>query len=437
MNKAVDRMELESSLVPGKRAVRNAAADRPESAVARILVVDDSRSQRRILSAYLSRWGYEVCEAGSGADALDICKTQQIDVVLSDWMMPGMNGLELCKAFREIENGRYGYFILLTSKSEKGEVAHGLDVGADDFLTKPVAAMELRARIRAGERILKMERELTEKNRLVSETLEEISALYDSLDRDLIEARNLQQSLVREKMRDFGAARVSLLLKPNGHVGGDLVGFFDISPTQFGMFAIDVSGHGVASALMTARLAAYLSGSSADQNLALTRDSGGNIIARSPAQAAHQINHLILKEMETELYFTMLLGHFDMATGVATLAQCGHPHIPVQRADGTIEFFGQGGLPIGLIEQASWNDFTIRLNPGDRLMLASDGITECPDQHGNLLDDAGLAKILRRNARLKSNSFFETLLWDLSNFAGDQTFPDDVSAVLLEYDGAG
>ncbi len=436
MNLRIDRVNLESGLVLGKRVVPDGAIGRSNVSVARILVVDDSRSQRRILSAYLSRWGYRVYEAGSGAEALEICENQQIDVVLSDWMMPGMNGLDLCKAFREIENGRYGYFILLTSKSEKGAVAHGLDVGADDFLTKPVASMELRARIKAGERILKMERELTEKNRLVSETLDEISTLYDSLDRDLIEARNLQQSLVREKLRDFGAARVSLLLQPSGHVGGDLVGFFDISKTQFGMFAIDVSGHGVASALMTARLAAYLSGSSADQNLALARDPNGKIIARSPALAARQINQLILKEMETELYFTMILGHFDMATGVATLAQCGHPHVPVQRADGSVEFFGDGGLPIGLIEAASWCDFDIRLNPGDRLMLASDGITECPDQQGNLLDDTGLARIMRRNARLKSNAFFETLLWDLSAFAGDQHFPDDISAVLLEFGGA-
>ena len=152
---------------------------------------------------------------------------KSIDLVLSDWMMPGMNGLEFCQEFRALENDRYGYFILLTSKSEKGEVAHGLDVGADDFLIKPVAAMELRARIKAGERILKMERELVEKNRLVNETLSQISELYDSLDRDLIEARSLQQSLVREKSRDFGDARVTLLLRQSGHVGGDLVGFFE------------------------------------------------------------------------------------------------------------------------------------------------------------------------------------------------------------------
>jgi len=289
-----------------------------------VLVVDDSKAQRRILSVNLARWSYKVHEAASGAEALEICKSDGIDLVVSDWMMPGMNGLEFCKAFRELRDDRYGYFILLTSNSEKAEIAHGLDVGADDFLTKPVAANEFRARIHAGERILTMERELTKKNVLINETLREISTLYDALDQDLIEARNLQQSLVRERYRDFGAAQVSLLLRPSGHVGGDLVGFFPISDTQIGLFSIDVSGHGVASALMTARLAAYLSGSSVEQNLALCRDEDGNVTARSPAIAAAQLNDLIQNEMETEIYFTMALGHFDMASGLATLVQCGH-----------------------------------------------------------------------------------------------------------------
>lgn len=401
-----------------------------------VLVVDDSRSQRRILSAYLKRSGYHVIEAGSGEEALEICRAQDIDLVLSDWMMPGMNGLEFCQAFRALENERYGYFILLTSKSEKGEVAHGLDIGADDFLTKPVAAMELRARIKAGERILKMERELVEKNRLVNETLLEMNRLYESLDRDLIEARSLQQSLVRETSKEFGPARISLLLRQNGHVGGDLVGYFEISESQLGLFSIDVSGHGVASALMTARVAGYFSGSSPDQNMGLIRGQDGQIFARLPSLTAAMVNDLILEQLETELYFTMLLGVFDMATGEGTFVQCGHPNVAVQRADGAVEFHGEGGLPIGLIENGVWDDFTITLGPGDRLLLASDGITECPDPDGNLLDEHGFRDLLRRNARLRGQSLFETLIWDLSRFAGDQAFPDDVSSVLLEFDGA-
>ncbi|MEE9388204.1 MAG: SpoIIE family protein phosphatase [Paracoccaceae bacterium] len=406
-----------------------------KSAVKNVLVVDDSRAQRRILSVYLSRWGFVVFEAESGLEGLEICKTEKIDLVVSDWMMPGMNGLEFCKAFRALDTEQYGYFILLTSKSEKGEVAHGLDVGADDFLTKPVASLELQARIKAGERILMMERELTEKNRLVSDTLEEISGLYESLDRDLIEARGLQQSLVRENFRDFGAARVSLLLKPSGHVGGDLVGFFDINDSELGVFSIDVSGHGVASALMTARLSGFLSGASVDQNLALTRDEFGAIHPRSPAEAAAQINRMVMDEMETELYFTMLLGHFDMATGIGRFVQCGHPHAALQRGGKAVEFCGDGGLPVGLIPDASWTDFEIQMHAGDRLLLASDGITECPDKNDNLLDDDGLAKLMRRNADLHGNAFIETLIWDLAKYADDQPFPDDISAVLLEYDG--
>ncbi len=423
-------------VVPANTAAFS-AEETSENALRRVLVVDDSRTQRRILTSYLTRWGYRVFEAGSGAEALDICKAQEIDMVVSDWMMPGMDGLEFCTAFRKLDNGHYGYFILLTSKSEKGEVAHGLDIGADDFLTKPVAAQELRARIKAGERILKMEMELTEKNRLVRETLAEISALYDSLDRDLIEARCLQQSLVRESFRDFGTAQVSLLLKPSGHVGGDLVGFFDINKDEFGVFSIDVSGHGVASALMTARLSGFLAGSSVDQNLALTRDKNGLTVPRSPADAAFQMNRLVMDELKTELYFTMILGHFHRGTGVGRFVQCGHPHIAVQRKNGSVEFCGEGGLPVGLIPGAQWSNFEIQLEAGDRLLLASDGISECPDSAGNLLDDGGLAEIMRRNSGLRGEAFFETMLWDLAKFADDQPFPDDISAVLLEFSGAG
>ena len=179
------------------------------SAIRTVLVVDDSRAQRRLTVATLTKLGYDVIEADGGKEALAIAARTDVDMVLSDWMMPGMDGLELCRAFRQLPRDRYGYFMLLTSKSEKGAGAQGLDVGADDFLSKPINGEELRARIAAGDRILRMERELNEKNRLITATLEEISSLYDSLDRDLIEARKMQQALVRDRFRDFGAAQVS------------------------------------------------------------------------------------------------------------------------------------------------------------------------------------------------------------------------------------
>ena len=401
--------------------------------IRRVLVVDDSRAQRRILTASLQRWGFDVREADSGGAALRICADYAPDLVLSDWMMPGMTGLEFCRLFRDMARDSYGYFILLTSKSDKDEVAIGLDAGADDFLTKPVNAAELRARIAAGARILQMERELTDKNRLITSTLNELQSLYDSLDSDLIEAKKLQQSLVSERYRDFGTAEVSLLLQSAGHVGGDLVGMFPITEGRIGLYGIDVSGHGISSALMTARLAGYLSSSVPEQNLALQKTRGGGFAPRPPAEAIAMLNRVIMSEMETEHYFTIALADVDLMSGHVIIAQAGHPYPALQRAGGAVEFIGQGGLPVGLIDAAEFQQFEVTMTPGDRLLIHSDGVTECAARNGALLDEAGLARILRDLRQTRGPAFLESLIWKLSDFAGDADFQDDISAVLLEF----
>lgn len=400
-----------------------------------VLVVDDSGLQRRIVMAYLIRWGYRVTEASNGWDALSICRFDPPDLVLSDWMMPGMDGLEFCKTFRELPREDYGYFILLTSKSGKEEVALGLDCGADDFLTKPVNPAELRARISAGTRIIDMQRQLSEKNRLVGSTLKELQILYDALDSDLVEAKKLQQSLVRERFRDFGPAKVSLLLRSSGHVGGDLVGFYPAGNERIGLFAIDVSGHGISSALMTARLAGYLTSGSPEYNVALTRRADGSHAPLPPALVVETLNRLVLEELQTEHYFTLLLADLDLATGRVVMVQAGHPHPLIQRKDGRLEALGQGGLPVGLIDTAGFDEFDCTLSPGDRLLILSDGVLECPDSANVLLGNEGLEVILNHLHDLSGTSYLEALVWHMTEHAGGRDFPDDVSAILVEYSG--
>lgn len=395
----------------------------------RVLVVDDSRFQRRILKAMLAGWGYEVVEASSGAEALEIVEKDLPDLVISDWMMPGMTGLEFCRAFREISQDRYAYFILLTSKSEKAEIAHGLDSGADDFVTKPVDKNELRARITAGERILHMQHEL-------SDTLSELRTMYNSLQRDLREAQKLQQSLVREKYKTYPTGDVSLMLRSSGHVGGDLVGFFDCGDNRLGLFAIDVSGHGVSSALMTARLAGYLSATAPDQNIALRRKPDGTYVALPPSEVVTTLNDLVLNEMETEHYFTFMLSIVDRHSGKVTICQAGHPHPVVQRADGKIEQTGTGGFPVGLLAGVDFAEFEVMLNPGDRLLIVSDGVTECPDPVGQLLDEDGTAWIVAQSRDLVGTAFLAGLVDELTKYANQSDFPDDVSAILYEHRGS-
>lgn len=404
------------------------AADAPRH----VLVVDDSRAQRHMVSMQLHRWGYRVSECDSGLAALDLCRTQSFDIILSDWMMPGMTGLEFCREFRALGRESYGYFILLTSKSEKTEIADGLEAGADDFLTKPVASNELRARLRAGERMLAMQAEVLAKNKVISSTLAELQKLYDSLDRDLIEARKLQQTLVRDRVRDYGWSKVSLLLRNSGRVGGDLVGSFRVDADRIVAYSIDVSGHGVASAMMTARLAGFLTGSSPEQNLAFGKGPDGTHHLLPPETVVERFNRLMLDEIQAEQYFTIAFAVIDRARGLLSLVQAGHPHPVLLRADGTMEKLGQGGLPVGLIPDAVFERNDLPFGPGDRLVLFSDGFTECPLPSGDDFGEDGLAESLQKSAHLSGSDLLEALVWDLTQQAGCDSFPDDVSGVVVD-----
>lgn len=411
--------------------------DQGLSAIRQVLVVDDSRLQRRILASSLKKWGFEVIEADSGEAAMEICSEKLPDLVLSDWVMPGMSGVEFCEAFRSINADRYCYFILLTSKSEKNEVARGLDAGADDFLIKPVSSDELRARIAAGDRVLEMQRELSEKNRLIEKALDELKVAHDAIDKDLIQARKIQESLVPELTREFGSSRVSLLLKPCGHIGGDLVGMFSPGVNRLGFYSIDVSGHGITSAMMTARLGSYLSSHYFEQNVAMERRFNRFYALRQPEEVASTLNSRLVADTGIEEYFTMAYGIIDLRSGVMKMVQAGHPHPLLLRKDGTAEFIGDGGVPIGLLPGIPYTQFEAHLNTGDRLLLYSDGFSECRLENGEMLEPEGLLDLVREcDPNQGGQEFLNDLFWRLTQvMSSEHGLEDDVSATFLEYNG--
>lgn len=396
-----------------------------------VLIVDDSRAQRLLLGRTLERWGYHVLQAESGAEALKICGTREISLIISDWMMPGMSGLEFCRAYRQLSDGRPGYFILLTAQTEREVLAEGLDNGADDFLSKPVSSIELRARLRAGERILRAQRDLSLKNFELSTTLGRLSEVYAAIDRDLREARRFQEALVPDPFVPMEAADVSLLFRPSGHVGGDMVGYFHVREGEIGIYAVDVSGHGVSSALMTARIAAYFSGTAPERNIALCRTSAGYAML-PPDEVCTHLNALLHRDAESDQYLTMVLAHLSTQTGEVTMCQAGHPSPLVLRSDGRNEFHNAFGMPIGLVNAAEFALSRIHLASGDRLLIYSDGFTECPDPAGAQLDEDGLVSLLEGLGEAKGPELLASLVTSLENFADGCDFPDDLSAVLLE-----
>lgn len=136
----------------------------------RVLVAEDGMMMRRILVRALEGWKYEVTEVENGAQAWEAFEAEPFRMVLTDWVMPEVDGLDLIRRIRSANLPFYVYIILLTAKSEKEDLVVGMEAGADDFLVKPVDHNELRVRLREGERIVRLEQELAEQNRQLRET---------------------------------------------------------------------------------------------------------------------------------------------------------------------------------------------------------------------------------------------------------------------------
>ena len=421
------------SLVPPKPARPRTDTSGIEDAVRPLvaLVVDDSPSQRKMLVLLLKKWKFVVLEAGDGEEALELTRANKIDFIISDWVMPKMTGPELCRALRAEQDAQYVYFILLTSKSEKKEVAKGLDSGADDFLSKPLDADELLARLRAGQRLLEMHEDLIDKNTRISEAFDRLNQLYEGIERDLRASSRLQQSLIPEPQSKCGPISIGVTYEPCGHVGGDLLGYFQVSPDRVAAYSIDVSGHGISSALLTARLSNFFSSQHLRGNIAVRRLEDGTYHPRNPATIASDLNAKMQDEADNDQYFTMLFADINIRTGLVRFCQAGHPNPAVIRATGEIEFVGAGGPPIGLISDVEFETEVLYLDDGDRLMMFSDGITECESPTGEMLENEGLADLLARHWGMPESEVLDNILSEMVTFSGKPDFDDDVSALML------
>jgi DNA-binding response OmpR family regulator len=143
----------------------------------RILVVEDDPISRRLLQKVLENWDYEVLAVEDGLRAWKVLEEQGCRFVIADWMMPGLDGVALCRKLRESDLGGYVYFIILTAKGQKEDVVEGLKAGADDFVIKPFEREELKVRVKAGERILNLEARLKKKVSELEEALSRIQQL--------------------------------------------------------------------------------------------------------------------------------------------------------------------------------------------------------------------------------------------------------------------
>jgi sigma-B regulation protein RsbU (phosphoserine phosphatase) len=143
----------------------------------KILIAEDDPISRKILQTILTKQGHDVTAAEDGLKALEALRKETPDILITDWMMPDLDGLQLSRQVRALDLPGYVYIILLTALTDKQRIIEGLDAGADDYVTKPYDKTELLARVRAGERVIKLEQSLRQKNAKLSDALAQVKRL--------------------------------------------------------------------------------------------------------------------------------------------------------------------------------------------------------------------------------------------------------------------
>jgi sigma-B regulation protein RsbU (phosphoserine phosphatase) len=387
----------------------------------KILIAEDDTVSRRLLAKTLQNWDHEVLAASDGAEARKLfLENPDLQFVISDWMMPELTGPELVKEIRGQMRDFYVYVILLTAKSEMDDLVRGMEAGADDFLTKPFDSRELRLRIAAAQRILDLEATLSRQNA--------------HMRRDLNAAGAVQKSLLPEAppaVEGFGFAWEFV---PSEFVAGDILNIHRLDESKIGLYVLDVSGHGVPSAMLSVTLSRILEpipGRDAIVKRWLPTPPHYEVI--SPGEVLSQLNQRFPMESQNNLYHTAIYGVLDTKARTFTLARSGHPE-PILIRDGSAEVLKvEGGLPAGMFPDAEYPETVVQLQQGDRIHLYSDGLIEA-NLRGTegMIGVNGLAEVLLSCRDLPLDESLRTSMKKLRDAVDEQGFDDDLTLLAVE-----
>jgi sigma-B regulation protein RsbU (phosphoserine phosphatase) len=390
----------------------------------KILIAEDDRVSRKVLEKYLESWGYEVLQAADGSEAWDmLSQDNSIPLLITDLMMPNMDGLELCRKARLLDRVRYLHVIMLTAKGEKQDLLDGMEAGADAFLTKPFDPPELQAQIRVAERIIHLEEQLAER-------LNELTRAHARMKSDLQAAANVQRSLLPQEPPEDKQVGFSWIFDSCDEVAGDMFSVFRLDEHNIGLYILDVSGHGVQAALLSVSICRALTPLPRHDGL-LKRyiDTPPHYSIQSPSRVAKELNRRFPVFDQTGQYFTFLYGILHLPTRKFRFVRAGHPgpiHVHSGQCD-VIEM--EGGLPIGVYDNNEYPEHEIQLGQRDQIIFYTDGIEEGLNPDG---EKFGLDRIIEslkihHGAGIKAS--VKGLQVDLSAFIKSERKHDDMTII--------
>lgn len=335
---------------------------------AKLLIIDDDEVVRTSLAAYLEDSGFNVLQAGNGLQGLQVFEQEHPDLIICDLRMPQVDGLELIRRINQLETDTP--VIVVSGAGVMSDAVEALRLGAADYLIKPLedlAVLEHSVRRALDRHALRLE------NQRYREELEaanrELQASLHLLQEDQNAGRQVQMNMLPVTPWTVDGLHFAHQIIPSLYLSGDFVDYFRVDERRIAFYLADVSGHGASSAFVTVLLKFMTT------RLLYESRRGGTLPEFKPSEVLGHINRGLIN-CKLGKHVTMLGGVIDEESGKLTYSIGGHLPLPVLYSEGQAHYLTGRGLPVGLFEEATYEDQVMELPASFSLTLMSDGILD-------------------------------------------------------------
>lgn len=379
----------------------------------KILIIEDEAVNQLILKQILEQHGYEVVATSDGTAGLTLAETFQPALILCDWMMPGLSGLEVCQKLKSQPQHAHIFFVLLTARNRIQDRVEGLDSGADDFLCKPIQPVELLARVRAGLRIFESAQRL-------KQLTAELQLEQRRLQGELSQAAQYVTSLLPQALS--GQVKVHSKFMPSSQLGGDCFDYYWLDEDHLVMYVLDVSGHGLGAALPSVSMQQLLRSQSLPQ-----------ADFYNPSSVLAALNTCFQMSPDNPRHCTIWYGIYCQSEQTLLHASAGHPPALLVEPCGKMRSIGQiGQLPLGIFPAFDYQADKLAIAPGSILYSFSDGLYEFKDAQGQYWSHAQLSELIQQLHR-SGPVELSTLLESIDQIRAIKRFEDDCSVVQVQF----
>ena len=383
----------------------------------KIIIAEDNEIQRTLISKLLFDFGYDVIPADDGLEALQLVQDSNVQIVLSDYQMPNLNGIDLTREVRNLDLDHYVHIIMITGSDEDDIRREALDAGVDDFITKASITVMLQARLRAATRLIHHAMQLAERTQILKES-------NDRIKEDFRAAAAAQRKLLPEIRDTIQGFRISSAFVPSSFVSGDMFGCFPLSGGKLGFYTVDVSGHGVHASLMSVAIGHLITPEFFKTRVCKQKK-------QNPAALVADLN-VRFSGQDNDEYFSMFCGVLDANSGRLDFCQAGSPSPFYVDLSGKAAQVGDGGFPVGMFPAVTYENSVLKMEYGGCLIICSDAAHEAENKNNKPFGSDRLRKIASTVPEVGVDNIPKKITQALSNWHESKNLEDDLTIVAIE-----